>query len=49
MDKEEAIVDDKVDYEKTDHQDVEKQLEMHEEDNSPIEEVRVTVPSMICF
>ncbi|KAG0018527.1 hypothetical protein BGZ82_000411 [Podila clonocystis] len=45
MNKEEVIVDDKFDSEKVDHEDNEKQLELQDEDNSSIEEVRVTVPN----
>ncbi|KAG0013579.1 hypothetical protein BGZ81_000951 [Podila clonocystis] len=45
MNKEEVIVDNKFDSEKVDHEDIEKQLELQDEDNSPIEEVRVTVPN----
>lgn len=44
MDKEEVLAD-KFETEKADHLDVEGQLELNEEDDSPIEEVRVTVPS----
>lgn len=46
MAKEEAIVDDRFDSEKIDREDVNQPLELQEEDDSPIEEVRVTVPSM---
>lgn len=44
MTKDEVMLDNKLDDEKIDHQDVEK-LELQEEDDSPIEEVRITVPS----
>ncbi|KAF9202223.1 oligopeptide transporter 4, partial [Podila verticillata] len=44
MDKEE-VKSDKLDAEKADRIEVQDQLELHEEDNSPIEEVRVTVPN----
>ncbi|KAG0095796.1 hypothetical protein BGZ93_005425, partial [Podila epicladia] len=44
MDKEEVSVD-KFDPEKVERQDVEGHLELNEEDDSPIEEVRVTVPN----
>ncbi|KAG0346501.1 hypothetical protein BG005_000705, partial [Podila minutissima] len=45
MAKEEAIVDDRFDSEKIDREDVNQPLELQEEDDSPIEEVRVTVPN----
>ncbi|KAF8981947.1 hypothetical protein BGZ52_002332 [Haplosporangium bisporale] len=44
MDKEEVLAD-KFETEKVDHHDVEGQLELNEEEDSPIEEVRVTVPN----
>ncbi|KAG0027927.1 oligopeptide transporter 4, partial [Podila clonocystis] len=44
MDKEEVSLD-KFDPEKVERHDVEGQLELNEEDDSPIEEVRVTVPN----
>ncbi|KAF9318873.1 hypothetical protein BG003_010390 [Podila horticola] len=44
MDKEEVLVE-KFDPEKVERHDVEAQLELNEEDDSPIEEVRVTVPN----
>jgi len=44
MTKDEVMLDDKFDDEKMDCQDVEK-LDLQEDDDSPIEEVRVTVPS----
>ncbi|KAF9371268.1 hypothetical protein CPC16_003152 [Podila verticillata] len=45
MTKEEATSLEKFDAEKIGHIDAEQQLELHEEDDSPIEEVRVTVPN----
>lgn len=44
MTKDEVMLDDKFDDKKFDCQDVEK-LDLQEDDDSPIEEVRVTVPS----
>ncbi|KAF9372444.1 hypothetical protein CPB97_001260 [Podila verticillata] len=44
MTKDEVMLDHKLDDEKIDHQDVEK-LELQEEDDSPIEEVRITLPN----
>lgn len=45
MAKEEVMLDDKFNDEKFDCEDVEQHLELTEEEDSPIEEVRVTVPS----
>ncbi|KAG0346546.1 hypothetical protein BG004_001471 [Podila humilis] len=44
MDKEDVALE-KYEDQKVDSQDIEHQLELNEEDNSPIEEVRVTVPN----
>ncbi|KAF9382291.1 hypothetical protein CPC16_009416, partial [Podila verticillata] len=45
MAKEEVMLDDKFNDEKFDREDVEQHLELTEEEDSPIEEVRVTVPN----
>lgn len=45
MEKEEVPTFEKYDYDSEKNVDIEGHLELNEEDDSPIEEVRVTVPS----